>query len=204
MSITHLVVLRHGRTAWNDTGRMQGHADIGLDETGLEQSRAAALALAGRRFVAVYSSDLARATGTAELLAGPLGLPVATDARLREIDMGSWTGRTLDDVVAEFPHFALLYWEGKDYRRSPEGETVSEVIARSEPALREIIDRHRGEEVLVVGHGFMLSQLIQKLVGLEPFARVLGGLGNAHWSEVGVPPDDNAWVISHNVGPHTP
>lgn len=199
MSITRLLLLRHGRTAWNGTGKMQGQADIPLDDTGLAEARTAAAALARRPIAAVVSSDLLRATRTAEIVAAPHGLPVVTDPRLREIDMGSWTGRELDDIVAEFPEFATLYWEGRDYRRSETGEAVADVVARAEPALRECVAANRGREVLVVCHGFMISQLAQKLVGLGATDRVLGGLDNCHWTEVGFPDDGKPWIISHNA-----
>ncbi|MCC2592606.1 histidine phosphatase family protein [Tessaracoccus sp. OS52] len=202
MNLTHLVLLRHGQTEWNHIDRMQGQADVHLDATGITQAHAAARALASRHFDAVYSSDLVRAKATADTVAADLGLPVVVDPRLQEIHMGSWSGKTRAEVEAEFPEFATLYWEGKDFRRSPEGETIAEMVERSMPALREIIERHRGHQVLVVGHGFMLAQLVQNLVGITAHARVLGGLRNAHWSEVGIAPDDNAWLIAHNVPPH--
>lgn len=201
MSITHLLLLRHGQTEWNHTSRMQGQADVQLDDTGIAQAHAAAAALSGRDFRAVYSSDLARASRTADIVAQDLELPVILDHRLQEIHMGSWSGRTLAEVQAEFPDFAKRYWAGTDFRRSPTGETVAEMVERSMPALQEIIDENRGHHVLVVGHGFMLSQLIQHIVGVPAQARVLGGLKNAHWSEVGIADDGNAWIMSHNVGP---
>src|SRR5690606_15712032 len=91
VSLTHLVLLRHGQTEWNHTDRMQGQADVHLDATGVEQAHAAARALAARHFDAVYSSDLARAKATADTVAADLGLPVVVDPRLQEIHMGSWS-----------------------------------------------------------------------------------------------------------------
>lgn len=197
--LTRLVLLRHGRTEWNHTDRMQGQHDVHLDDVGVAQAHAAARALGGRDFQAVYSSDLARARVTAETVAHDLGLPVLVDARLQEIHMGSWSGKTRTEVEAEFPDFARLYWAGKDFRRSPEGETIAEMVARAMPALQEIIERHRGHDVLVVGHGFMLSQIAQHLVGIRAEARILGGLTNAHWTEIGLAPDGNSWIIAHNI-----
>lgn len=200
VDLTRLVLLRHGRTEWNHTERMQGQHDVHLDEVGIEQAHAAARSLRTRDFQAVYSSDLARARVTAETVAKDLGLPVVVDPRLQEIHMGSWSGKTRTEVEAEFPDFARLYWAGRDFRRSPEGETIAEMVERAMPALTEIIERHRGHDVLVVGHGFMLSQIAQHLVGIKAEARILGGLANAHWTEIGIAPDDNAWIIAHNVG----
>ncbi len=202
MRTTTLVLLRHGQTEWNDTGRMQGQADVELDAVGVEQAHAAARTLGGRDFTAVYSSDLVRARHTAEVVAGDLGLPVVLDHRLQEINVGSWSGLTRREIEVEYPGFAEMYFAGQDFRRSATGETVAEMVARVSPAIREIVDRHRGHEVLVVGHGFCFAQLAQHLVGIPAQSRILGGLRNGHWSEIGITDDDVAWVISHNVPPH--
>jgi probable phosphoglycerate mutase len=61
---THLFALRHGQTAYNATQRLQGHLDIGLDDTGRWQARRLGAALADAGILAVYSSDLVRARDT--------------------------------------------------------------------------------------------------------------------------------------------
>lgn len=197
---SRLVLMRHGRTLWNDTGRLQGHADIELDTTGLAQATAAAEAMAGRDIAAVYSSDLLRASTTAETVAGLLGLPVVLDSRLREINVGSWAGMKRSDVEALFPEYATSYFAGVDFRRSEEGETIAEMVERALPAFEEIIERHPGRDVLVVAHGLLLSKVIPLLVGIESTTRVLGGMDNAHWAEIGIA-DGTRWLISYNVGP---
>ena len=83
-----LVLLRHGRTEWNDSGRAQGHADVPLDDVGLAQAKEVAPVLAALRPVAVWSSDLARAAGTAAAVAAECGLGTVLDPRLREFDVG--------------------------------------------------------------------------------------------------------------------
>ena len=80
-----LVLLRHGRTEWNDTGRAQGHADVPLDETGEAQAKAVAPVLAALAPVAVWSSDLARAAGTAAVVAAEAGLEPVLDLSLIHI-----------------------------------------------------------------------------------------------------------------------
>ena len=92
MTAAQLIVLRHGRTAWNATGRFQGQADIELDERGLAQAERAAEVLAELAPVAIHSSDLSRARQTAAPLAARCGLEVQTDQRLREINVGTWEG----------------------------------------------------------------------------------------------------------------
>ena len=106
-----LVLLRHGRTEWNDTGRAQGHADVPLDETGEAQAKAVAPVLAALSPVAVWSSDLARAAGTAAVLAAETGLEPVLDPRLREFDIGPHrVGLTDEQYAAAHPeeHAALV------------------------------------------------------------------------------------------------
>ncbi|MBN1967008.1 MAG: histidine phosphatase family protein, partial [Anaerolineae bacterium] len=99
---TRVYGIRHGETAWNASGRWQGHAAVPLSDTGLEQARILARYLAqnGPRFAALYSSDLLRAMQTAQAIAGALDLPVCPDTRLREVDTGEWQGMTRTEVEA--------------------------------------------------------------------------------------------------------
>lgn len=197
---THVVFLRHGQTDWNHTHRLQGQADVHLDAIGVQQAHAAANALNTRKFSAVYSSDLERATVTARTVAADLDLPVTVDPRLQEIHVGSWSGKTRDEVELEMPEYAEWYLRGKDFRRSESGETMEEMLQRAAPVIEEILERHDGEEVLVVGHGFLISKLLQHLLDLPQDSRVIGSLGNAHWSEVAFS-DHGAWLVCHNVSP---
>ena len=191
---TTLVVLRHGQTDLNASGRFQGQADIPLNAVGIAQAEAARRRLAGVTFDAVYSSPLSRALDTARLVRP--AADVVTDPRLMEIDVGSWSGRTWDEVKAEMPDYERNYANGVDFRRSPTGETLAEVVARGLPATEEIARRHPGGLVLVVAHGLLLNRVIHALLGLE--GRVLGGLGNAHHSELLF--THGAWRLqAHNV-----
>lgn len=198
MTTTKLVFLRHGRTEWNDTRRLQGQADVELDRLGLKQAQSAAHALSNREFSAVYSSDLQRAAVTARAVADVLGLEMETDKRLQEINVGAWSGKTRTEVEIEFPQYATWYAEGRDFRRSDTGETESEMLKRTMPAIERILRRHKGQEVLVVGHGFLFSKLLQHVLGLPSGARVVGSLGNAHWSEVAFS-ERTTWLVAHNV-----
>ena len=140
MTAAQLVVLRHGRTSWNATGRFQGQADIGLDERGLAPGRPGGRGAGRARAVGhLLFSDLSRATQTAEPLARACGLPVTTDPRLREIHVGSWEGLTIDEMFSQLDDdLKRAYLAGEDVRRSPTGETVAEVGERAGVALEEI------------------------------------------------------------------
>ena len=192
---TTLVVLRHGQTDWNHGRRFQGQADIKLNATGVRQAEAMRAKLARFHFDAVYSSPLQRALDTARIVAPDAA--IGTDDRLMEINVGTWSGRTWDEIIAEMPDYEERYANGIDFRRSPSGETLAELVERGRPALLEIAERHEDQTVLVVSHGLFLNRVIHALLGVE--GRVLGSLDNAHYSQLGYAHD--AWrLLAHNVG----
>ncbi|MDN5761407.1 MAG: histidine phosphatase family protein [Microlunatus sp.] len=184
MTAAQLVVLRHGRTAWNASGRFQGQADLPLDETGVAQAGRAAAALAELAPSAIVSSDLTRARQTAAPLAQRCGLAVSTDPRLREIHVGSWEGLTIEEALSVMdPDLARRYLAGEDVRRSATGETVAEVGNRAGAALDEIgLDAAAGSTVVVVMHGLAARAGVCRLVRfpLQTWHR-LGGLHNCGW-----------------------
>jgi len=95
MEATRILAIRHGETAWNVDTRIQGHLDIPLNETGLQQARWLAQALAaGDELHAIYASDLSRAHVTAQTLANAAGLAVTAHQGLRERAFGDFQGRT--------------------------------------------------------------------------------------------------------------
>ena len=97
-----LLLLRHGRTAFNAAGRFQGQVDVPLDDEGRAQAAQVGPLIASRNPVQVISSDSSRAADTAAAVADAAGLTLTFDERLREIDVGGWSGRTLDQVEVEF------------------------------------------------------------------------------------------------------
>ena len=187
-----LVLLRHGRTAWNHTRRAQGHADVPLDEVGHAQAQAAAPYLAAMRPARLWSSDLARAAQTAEHVAAACGLEIAYDPRLREFSVGERTGMTWDEAVVEFPQIADGVGLGERLRGVPGAETDAEVTARIVPAVEDCAAAlEPGETGIVVTHGAALKLALGGLVGWDESAgRVLAVLDNCHWTTVLVPADD--------------
>ncbi|HPK33194.1 MAG TPA: histidine phosphatase family protein [Ottowia sp.] len=95
MEATRIIAIRHGETTWNADGRVQGHTDIGLSDTGRAQAQRLAQALAGRdRLDAIYSSDLARARDTAAAVGAAMGVAVQLEQGLRERAFGRVEGTT--------------------------------------------------------------------------------------------------------------
>src|SRR5688572_11288317 len=99
-----LFVVRHGETAWARERRYAGSRDVALSEAGRRQCEAVARTLAGSLPAAVYSSPLARARASAEIIAQPHRLGVEIDPAFREMTFGDWEGLTREEVAARFPH----------------------------------------------------------------------------------------------------
>ena len=97
---TLLCLVRHGESAWNLEGRVQGQQDPPLSELGLRQAEAAARALAAEPWHALYASDLARAAQTAAAISRHTRLPIRLDPDLRERGQGTLEGRLLADLTS--------------------------------------------------------------------------------------------------------
>ena len=181
-----LVLLRHGRTSWNDAGRAQGHADVPLDDTGEAQAKAVAPILAALEPVAVWSSDLSRAAQTAAHVAAQASLEPVLDPRLREFDVGPHrTGLTSEQYAAAHPqeHAALLAGEVDGIAGR---ETRDDVLARFLPALTAYADGlGEGEAGIVVSHGAALRVVVPAFLGWgDDPGESLGVLANCGWVEL--------------------
>ncbi|HEY3015983.1 MAG TPA: histidine phosphatase family protein [Nocardioides sp.] len=180
-----LVLLRHGRTAWNLLGRGQGHSDVELDEVGHLQAKRVAPYVAAYQPALLWSSDLLRAARTAEYVAEASGLTPRPDPRLREYSLGERTGLTMDQYAARFPTEYAEFRAGR-FSAVPGGETTADVLARFRPALDEIDDQLApGETGVVVSHGAALKVALLDFLGWPATADTgLRGLDNCGWIEL--------------------
>jgi broad specificity phosphatase PhoE len=190
MTAGRLIVWRHGRTEWNLDGRMQGQADIPLDDIGLDQAREAAARLASLAPSRIIASDLQRTAATAGELARLTGLEVTYDADLREIDVGDWQGLTMDVVAEKYPEVAEVLATGelglRNIRRGTTGENLTEVAERFARALDRAVEGGRREDTVVaVAHGLAARVGISHWLGV-PFDHwgVFGGLSNCAWTSL--------------------
>src|ERR671913_84401 len=148
-------------------GRISG---VHLNEAGRQQATALAGRLGGLPVAAIRSSPLERAMETAQPLAAALGLPVAQDAGLNEVNFGEWTGRTLIELggLAEWRDFN----ERRSSARIPGGETMAEVVSRSLATLEQVrrTPELAGRLVALVSHGDVLRSLVAHCIGMDPDA----------------------------------
>lgn len=163
---TLLLLVRHGQTAWNAQRRFLGRADIPLDETGLRQAADMGSILGQGR--PLYSSPALRARQTA----AALGEPELVDG-LSELDQGDLEGLDGPTAFARYAAFFAEWERDPANARVPGGETLDECWRRSEAAIRGLLDRHRGEDLVVVSHQMVIATLLANACGA----------GLEHWRE---------------------
>jgi broad specificity phosphatase PhoE len=129
---------RHGRTAYNQEGRFQGHLPVPLDDTGRAQAAELAEAAARVPLVSLWCSPLVRARETAAIVAERIRLRAHEDRRFAETDTGDWTGRAFADVRAEDPAGFASFERSDPGFRYPGGESFAEQSARVQRGLEDL------------------------------------------------------------------
>lgn len=177
-----LYIARHGQTADNARRVFQGQGGKGLNRLGRAQAERLGERLRSCEITTIVASDLERAAETAHIVAKACGIPraVELDPGLREVDVGTWTGKTYDDIATLYPDEWSAWEGGLDVRRGG-GETYAELAERVDAAVRGIVTRHErpgqpGRRILIVSHGGAIKSWITKLLGASP----LGRAGSTH------------------------
>lgn len=160
--MTTIVALRHGRTAWNREGRMQGWAPVPLDDRGREQADAAGAWLADEfAFDAVYSSDLRRCRETTDRVLAHLPHEATYESAWRERDVGVYQGLPYETMTEEFSEFALGKAGAEAADRRPEsGESLLEVSERVTDRFARLCREHPDATLLVITHGGPIAMLV--------------------------------------------
>jgi probable phosphoglycerate mutase len=176
---TRILAIRHGQTAWNADGRIQGHTDIGLDDTGQWQAERLAEALQGEALHGLYSSDLLRARQTAQLLQRFSTESLRLDTGLRERSFGRMEGLSFAEIEERWPQEAAR-WRQRDADFAPGGgETLKAFYARCVATAARLAAAHAGQTIVLVAHGGVLDMLYRAAAGLDLAAPRRWELGNA-------------------------
>jgi broad specificity phosphatase PhoE len=164
---TTVILVRHGQTEWNRVERFRGRADVPLNQTGLDQA-----AVTGKRIaatwkpVAFYASPLSRAIRTAEAAARHFDLPVIVFEGLADIDYGQWQGLTPEQARQKWPQDVEAWYELPHMARIPGGESLEQLRKRAMAAIAELVGRHPGETIVLVGHTVINRVILLGVLGL--------------------------------------
>lgn len=200
---TTILLIRHGETAWNAERRLQGHADIGLNDAGRRQADALGRALAGAPLAAIAASDLLRAQQTAQALASHHALPVRADRQLRERCYGGFEGVLYLDLPQRFP-LEYAQWRARDIDApmppgERDGESFRQFYQRTLAGIDDWAARHPGQTIALVAHGGVLECAYRAACGksldsprdfeiknasINRFLHADGKLSLLHWGDV--------------------
>jgi len=176
---SRIYLIRHGETVWNADRRIQGQLDIDINDTGVKQAEGVASALNQLGILptidAVASSDLLRASRTADIIAAACGskVPRTFDPQLREIGYGKLQGGSADnEQCLSLQKTTFEAWMNGDLSKGfPEGETGRQFLQRILQGLRQAAKL--GEAVVVVAHGGLIRWAAAQLAQSQEEARRL-------------------------------
>jgi broad specificity phosphatase PhoE len=190
-----IYLLRHGEVVLAETRRFIGHLDVPLSPRGEQQSLAQAARLASVKLAALYTSDLARARRTGEIIGGPHGLVPRVVPALREMAMGRWEGLTAAAIQRDEPVKFAEWMANVGEFPFPDGESVPDLEARAWPAFESITGAHAGQTIAIVAHGGTNRALLCRALGL-PSGRLLS-MGQDYGALTVLERIDTAWRLRH-------
>ena len=162
---TRICFIRHGETDWNVERRIQGHTDIPLNKTGRAQALAMAFNAAHHHFHAIYSSDLLRATETAQVLAQREDQAVKPYPQLRERHYGVFQGITAAEGAERYPQ-AYAHYVARDLDYDFEnGESLRGLADRVGEGVDWLLQHHSGQTLAVVSHSGVLDVIYRRATG---------------------------------------
>ena len=165
--ITRVYLVRHGVVSeeWRD--RVYGQLDVPLSETGRAQAEALGRRMAAKRLDAVYASDLARALDTARAIGRHHDLEVRKVPAFREASFGHWQGRRWLEILSEDADEVRARYADFGGAKMKDGESLEELGRRVLPALRDIVERHRGQSVAIASHGGVIRVILADALGMD-------------------------------------
>jgi broad specificity phosphatase PhoE len=150
---TCVIFVRHGQADFpHDRLYCDDREDPPLTQDGIMQAQYIADLLDRRDIDVIYSSPMLRTRSTAEIIARKCSSSILYDVRLKERPFGMWDGLFFDEIARDYPD------QFREWKRDPVsfvpagGETILAHKERVSSALREIVDNHRGQRLVVVSH----------------------------------------------------
>lgn len=159
-----IYMIRHGETDWNKVFRLQGHADIPLNEEGKMLAEITAQALSTVDFTRIYTSPLKRAKETALILKGSRDISVIEEERIKEISFGIYEGYHCSEAHYDIPDpdFINFFKKPEAYIPPQEAESIEHLCARTTDFLMELAHNKdmKDETILISTHGAAIRGLL--------------------------------------------
>ncbi|WP_371803019.1 histidine phosphatase family protein [Candidatus Lokiarchaeum ossiferum] len=166
----NIYLIRHGETDWNKQGKIQGHMDIALNQKGRLQAKILASKFKNIKIDRIYTSDLLRASQTAEIINKTTKSLLIADERLRERNYGVWQNYSWSEVHSQNPNLKEEWRTNPVHSKPPKGESIHDLYNRITRFLSELISDAKNN-ILIVAHNSPLKILISiaKGITLEEF-----------------------------------
>ncbi len=161
-----VILVRHGQTDENVSGRISGQGPVPLNARGQEQARLAAEVLAPLGITHIFSSPLVRARQTAEFLAERLQKSIEEIPDLREVGYGDWEGKTFNEMRTH--PVAHQVFHDPINATFPNGESLLEVQQRGIRVIEWVRNTYPQGIVTVVSHGDVIRTALAHYLGM-PF-----------------------------------
>lgn len=162
---TYLTIVRHGETEWNKIGKQQGHLNSNLTENGVKQAESI------RDYIKndynfIISSDLGRATQTAEIIAGKYNTKIILEQGLRERHLGIIQGLTMEEFKDKFPEEYDKFCSSDHNYIIPEGESAKQRYDRAINTFNSIVSNYKDMNLLIVTHGGILESIFRHTLNI--------------------------------------
>ncbi|MFJ6267468.1 histidine phosphatase family protein [Lysinibacillus xylanilyticus] len=163
--LTTFYLVRHGETMWNKEHRLQGWLDSSLSENGILHAEKLRDHLQNFSFTAAYSSSSGRAKETLHILLGDRQLPIFYEDNLREIFLGEWQGKTVEDIMTTHRLDYELYTDYPGQFVASHTESFGMVTERAMFTLKKIAEKYPEGNVLIVSHAVAIKCVINAILG---------------------------------------
>lgn len=184
--MTKFILVRHGLSTANNTGVFCGQYDAPLTEEGFVQAKdVAKYVFENYKIDAIYSSDLSRVIDTIAPTARLFNLEIIKTKELREIDVGSWQGKSLTQIEKEDPETFLPYQACDTSVKLGGAESFDDIAERAMAFLKQLAKDNPDKTILIGSHGGVIRTLCSKWTGTSFYdMRVKYPITNASITEV--------------------
>lgn len=160
-----IILTRHGQVEGITPPRFRGRTDVPLTALGVAQATATAERIAAiSQPAVVYTSPMSRCIVTGEAIAAACGAPSLVLDQLNDLDYGAWQWKTHDEVRAAFAEQYKTWHTAPHMFRFPQGESLQDLVARAGDVLRCVLQRHRDQTVVLVGHDSINRALLTQVL----------------------------------------
>lgn len=165
--MTTIILTRHGHVGWITPERFRGRAPLPLSELGKRQAQALGARIAAQaKPNALYTSPLSRCVETGAAIGQATGLRARVLDELVDTDYGQWQGMTHEEVRALWPKELRMWFDAPEMALIPGGESLAEVLGRATHVVRKMLQEHRDQTVVLVGHDSINRVLLLLCLGL--------------------------------------